>query len=351
MLLPPGFRFRPFDEELIIQYLLKKVRGEELPWEGIHEFDIYGDKAPWEIFDDIVYGQEEEKHYLFTRLKKINKRVTRTAGCGTWHENSCNQIYDDQGQHVIGLNKQFCFKVKQESRMKKSKWIMHEFSLAGVLLEQYCTTWVLCTVNKKGPVTKGGVKRCFEDVHVPHTIISTSVEAPTPCLESPQLLLGDGTQLRKRMRCDVQSDLLQASEIPLSLGSSQSEVTLSPNSVDFGEDNTETTDLETQMGCIATNDTADSEFYASELGMFASESLLPQNFVDSGEDMGNNTQTTDLETHMGCLPSDDNINNADSDFCALYGYLPPPSTPEREHLPLDTWKDFCNDEFFRSVFA
>jgi hypothetical protein len=29
--LPVGFRFRPSDEELVRDYLLKKVKGEELP--------------------------------------------------------------------------------------------------------------------------------------------------------------------------------------------------------------------------------------------------------------------------------------------------------------------------------
>lgn len=38
--------------------------------------------------------------------------------------------------------------------------------LAGVSLvgeQERPTTWVLYTINKKGPETKRGVKRCFED--------------------------------------------------------------------------------------------------------------------------------------------------------------------------------------------
>lgn len=301
MIPPVGFRFRPSDEEIIIGYLLKKVRGQELSWDGIHEFDLYGEKAPWEMFDGL-HG-EEEKHYLFTSLKKFSKRVARTAGCGTWHEGYCNQIYDSQGQHVIGLNKQFCFKVKHGLCTKKSDWIMHEFSLAGIFLageQERSSTWVLCTVHKKGSETRKSVKRCFGGVQIPGTI--TSVEAPTPCHETPQarntnvVLLEDGTQQRKRMRCDVQSDVLQANEIPLSIGSSQYEFTPSPNSVDVGEDN---------------------------------------------------TRTTDLEIHMGCFPTN---YNADSEFSALYGNLPQPSTTESEHLSLDSWVDISNDKFFASVF-
>jgi hypothetical protein len=45
-MIPLGFRFMPYNDELIIDYLLKKVKGEALPWEGIVECDIYGERSP-----------------------------------------------------------------------------------------------------------------------------------------------------------------------------------------------------------------------------------------------------------------------------------------------------------------
>jgi hypothetical protein len=75
MMMPVGFRFQPTDEELVGFYLLNKVRGEDMGWDGIREIDIYGEKAPWEFCG----GQE--KLYIFTRLKRLSKnRVARTAG-------------------------------------------------------------------------------------------------------------------------------------------------------------------------------------------------------------------------------------------------------------------------------
>jgi hypothetical protein len=38
-----GFRFTPSDEELISNYLLKKVKTEKIPWDGIRVYDIYGE--------------------------------------------------------------------------------------------------------------------------------------------------------------------------------------------------------------------------------------------------------------------------------------------------------------------
>jgi len=155
--LPVGFRFRPSDEELVRDYLLKKVMGEELPWDGIGECDLYGEKPPWEICGD----QEGEKVYFFAKLRKLSKsRVARTAGSGVWHENSSHHIYDEEGD-VIGARKLFCFKVKDGSTMKRSDWIMHEFSL--VEEHEPSTSWVLCTIQKKGSESRIGIKRHRED--------------------------------------------------------------------------------------------------------------------------------------------------------------------------------------------
>jgi hypothetical protein len=41
--------------------LLRKVRGEEITWDGNLDFEVYGEKAHWEIFGDLD-GEEEEKH-------------------------------------------------------------------------------------------------------------------------------------------------------------------------------------------------------------------------------------------------------------------------------------------------
>lgn len=39
--------------------------------DGIHEFDFCGLKTIWEMFDD--FDTQPEKHYDFTRLKKLVK--------------------------------------------------------------------------------------------------------------------------------------------------------------------------------------------------------------------------------------------------------------------------------------
>ncbi|XP_062173473.1 NAC domain-containing protein 41-like [Alnus glutinosa] len=88
-----GFQFIPTDEELISHYLGKKVKGEELSWDGIPDCDLYGEKSPWEIC-----GDQEDK------------------------------IFDNKG-NIIGAKKLFNFNVIAGLTTKNSNWIMHEFSL------------------------------------------------------------------------------------------------------------------------------------------------------------------------------------------------------------------------------
>lgn len=46
--LPPGFRFHPTDEELIIYYLKRKINGRQIELEIIPEVDLYKCE-PWDL--------------------------------------------------------------------------------------------------------------------------------------------------------------------------------------------------------------------------------------------------------------------------------------------------------------
>ncbi|MFS8005717.1 putative transcription factor NAM family [Helianthus anomalus] len=46
--LPPGFRFHPSDEELIVHYLRNKVKQRSLPASVIGEINLYN-FDPWDL--------------------------------------------------------------------------------------------------------------------------------------------------------------------------------------------------------------------------------------------------------------------------------------------------------------
>ncbi|KAK9075602.1 hypothetical protein SSX86_003928 [Deinandra increscens subsp. villosa] len=47
-LLPPGFRFQPTDEELVMYYLRRKACGKPFPFQVVMEIDVYKSE-PWEV--------------------------------------------------------------------------------------------------------------------------------------------------------------------------------------------------------------------------------------------------------------------------------------------------------------
>jgi hypothetical protein len=68
--LPPGFRFHPTDEELVVHYLKKKTASMPLPVTIIAEIDLYK-FDPWELPGTYTYAAGRPARifalfYLFT---------------------------------------------------------------------------------------------------------------------------------------------------------------------------------------------------------------------------------------------------------------------------------------------
>ncbi|KAG5525702.1 hypothetical protein RHGRI_032109 [Rhododendron griersonianum] len=160
MSVPVGYRFTPTDQELVIDYLGSKSKGKALPCDVVFEREIYGtgNKAPWQIFTENDPWTESSV-YVLTKLIKArgsNKRIARTAGCGSWHgETGPEPIYDQQTSpepihdqqtdpELIGYKRTLCFRTTGESgAMEKGRWIMHEF-------EQWPKgEYVLCRIKRR----------------------------------------------------------------------------------------------------------------------------------------------------------------------------------------------------------
>lgn len=67
--LPPGFRFHPTDEELVVQYLTRKVFSCPLPASIIPEIDVCK-FDPW----DLPGEQELVKLYLFYDICSFSRK-------------------------------------------------------------------------------------------------------------------------------------------------------------------------------------------------------------------------------------------------------------------------------------
>ncbi|KAI8532003.1 hypothetical protein RHMOL_Rhmol11G0179400 [Rhododendron molle] len=169
MSVPVGYKFRPTDQELVIDYLRKKSKGAEaLPCNVIFELEIYGtgNKAPWQIFTKND-PWEEGSVYVLTKLIKAcgsDKRIARMAGCGSWHgETGPEPIYDEQTDlEPIGYKRMLRFQITNESgamdeSVGKGYWTMHEFSLrpdgnstSSTRKQSPKGEYVLCRIKRDG---------------------------------------------------------------------------------------------------------------------------------------------------------------------------------------------------------
>ncbi|XP_020203278.1 NAC domain-containing protein 72 [Cajanus cajan] len=150
--LPPGFRFYPTDEELLVQYLCRKVAGHHFSLQIIAEIDLYK-FDPWVLPSKAIFG-EKEWYFFSPRDRKYpnGSRPNRVAGSGYWKATGTDKIITTEGRKV-GIKKALVFYVGKAPKGTKTNWIMHEYRLldssrknnGGTKLDD----WVLCRIYKK----------------------------------------------------------------------------------------------------------------------------------------------------------------------------------------------------------
>ncbi|XP_061357977.1 NAC domain-containing protein 83-like [Gastrolobium bilobum] len=146
--------FNPTDDELIQLFLYNKINGNPLPKDvTILEYDLFGIKNPWEIWEDFAgsHSYHGTDLYFFTTPKKkfsTWSRSVRTIECGSWEG-------EDSGKIVVANGTKQCVGVKRRLRFEKSgtdndgAWILHEYSIDSSLLNNSsANNYVLCRLRK-----------------------------------------------------------------------------------------------------------------------------------------------------------------------------------------------------------
>ncbi|KAL4334552.1 hypothetical protein GQ457_07G014340 [Hibiscus cannabinus] len=149
--LPPGFRFYPTDEELLVQYLCRKVAGHHFPLQIIGEIDLYK-FDPWVLPSKALFG-EKEWYFFSPRDRKYpnGSRPNRVAGSGYWKATGTDKVIMTDGRKV-GIKKALVFYVGKAPKGTKTNWIMHEYRVLGTSAKHGSTKlddWVLCRIYKK----------------------------------------------------------------------------------------------------------------------------------------------------------------------------------------------------------
>ncbi|KAF8411755.1 hypothetical protein HHK36_004313 [Tetracentron sinense] len=157
--LPPGFRFHPTDEELVMHYLCRKCASQSIAVPIIAEIDLYK-YNPWQLPAMALYG-EKEWYFFSPRDRKYpnGSRPNRAAGSGYWKATGADKPIGHP--KAIGIKKALVFYAGKAPRGEKTNWIMHEYRLADVDRSARkknslrLDDWVLCRIyNKKGRIEK-----------------------------------------------------------------------------------------------------------------------------------------------------------------------------------------------------
>lgn len=163
--LPPGFRFHPTDQELLLQYLRRKVMACPLPASVIPDFDVCK-SDPW----DLPGESEQERYFFSTREAKYpnGNRSNRATVSGYWKATGKDKpILVAAGARnsealVVGMKKTLVFYRGKPPHGSRTDWIMHEYRLLNAPLNnnnnnnntaqktgEAAGGWVLCRIFLK----------------------------------------------------------------------------------------------------------------------------------------------------------------------------------------------------------
>ncbi|XP_015691750.2 NAC domain-containing protein 21/22-like [Oryza brachyantha] len=166
--LPPGFRFHPRDEELVVDYLYHKLAGGG--GGGVAMVDVDLNKCePWELPDAARVGGREWYFYsLHDRKYATGQRTNRATRSGYWKATGKDRAIVVSrrrrgavaGGEVVGMRKTLVFYEGRAPRGSKTEWVMHEFRVDGRAVADHPSSsstprhllkedWVLCRVFYK----------------------------------------------------------------------------------------------------------------------------------------------------------------------------------------------------------
>ncbi|KAG5541999.1 hypothetical protein RHGRI_021734 [Rhododendron griersonianum] len=182
--IPAGYRFCPYDGELIFFYLKKKIDNEALPLDGIIDVNLY-EHNPDYLTDR--YPPLGDKHWYFftprTRKYRNGTRPDRTAGDGYWKATGADMPVHHKGQEV-GYKRALVFYLGKPREGIKTNWIMHEFivdkpSRTKEGENDMRLDWVLCKIYKR----ESGKRKEGAD---PTTLLASSVDENDQMFESSE---------------------------------------------------------------------------------------------------------------------------------------------------------------------
>ncbi|WVZ55212.1 hypothetical protein U9M48_005904 [Paspalum notatum var. saurae] len=195
--LPPGFRFHPTDEELIIYYLKRKINGRQIELEIIPEVDLYKCE-PWDLPEKSFLPSKDLEWYFFSprdRKYPNGSRTNRATKSGYWKATGKDRKVNSH-RRAVGMKKTLVYYRGRAPHGSRTDWVMHEYRLD----ERECETdtglqdaYALCRVFKKtapGPKIIEHYGAVHHPIEQPQWMAASSVDR-SPTLDMSSDVRGD----------------------------------------------------------------------------------------------------------------------------------------------------------------
>ncbi|KAH1096686.1 hypothetical protein J1N35_013607 [Gossypium stocksii] len=158
---PPGFRFHPTDEELVLYYLKRKICKKRLKLDIIRETDVYK-WDPEELPGQSVLKNGDRQWFFFCprdRKYPNGARSNRATIHGYWKATGKDRSVTCNSR-AVGIKKTLVFYRGRAPNGERTDWVMHEYTLDEEELKRcqnvkdYYALYKL--YKKSGPGPKNG---------------------------------------------------------------------------------------------------------------------------------------------------------------------------------------------------
>lgn len=132
--MPPGFRFQPTDEQLVVDYLQRRTAAQPCVTPDITDIDVYN-VDPWQLPAMAMYGSDHDRYFFTMAAREAQAR--RTTPSGFWKPTGTKKtIFVVAGGHEVptAVKRRFVFYLGHHqpsgsNNNNKTSWIMHEYRL------------------------------------------------------------------------------------------------------------------------------------------------------------------------------------------------------------------------------
>ncbi|KAL3636203.1 hypothetical protein CASFOL_020750 [Castilleja foliolosa] len=130
--LPFGYKFHPTSSEVVLYYLVPKVKGEPLPSGYVKDLDVYKFDPHQIPLNESKYSREDEAYFFAPvqeeEILQGEGNLTRATPNGYWKSYEKNiPIYARDGSYIGYKNKLVFYDGKDLSNGVKTDWKLVEY--------------------------------------------------------------------------------------------------------------------------------------------------------------------------------------------------------------------------------